>query len=145
MTKRYDDPIDVTPDPGQDGAPLSFRWRGRRYDVDQWLMTWREAGEWWLRHGRANGTGAASNGNGSHAQGKGNGRRPREQQEPPRSREREPGLPREREYFRVLARPSGALATGDLDADGFMRHPGAVFDVYLDRVRREWRLARIWD
>ena len=112
MTKRYDDPIDVTADPGQEDAPLSFRWRGRRYDVDQWLMRWREAGEWWQRHG--------ANGNG------GNGHR-------------------EHEFFRVVARPSGAMATGDLDSDGFMQHPGAVYDVYLDRVRREWRLARVWD
>ena len=121
LTKRYDDPIDVTPDPAQNGAPLSFLWRGRRYEVDQWLMNWREAGEWWARHG------GHSNGNGSRRGQKGSG-----------------GV-REHEFFRVVARPSGAHATGDLDADGFMRHPGGVYDVYLDRVRGEWRLARIWD
>ena len=113
VTKRYDEPIEVISDPAQGGAPLSFDWRGRRYEVDQWLTTWREAGEWWRRNG-ASDNGAAA------------------------------GV-REHEYFRVLARPSGALASGDLDADGFMCHPGAVFDVYRDRVQRHWRLARVWD
>ena len=104
MSKRYDDPIEVTPDPADHGAPAAFRWRGRAYDVDQRLSSWREAGEWW--------TG--------------------------------PGV-REREYHRLLARPSGELATGELDPDGFMTSPGAVYDVYLDRARGAWRLARIWD
>lgn len=52
---------------------------------------------------------------------------------------------RDREYFRVLAHPSGALASGDLDADGFLCSTGAVYDVYYDRIRSEWHLARIWD
>ena len=52
---------------------------------------------------------------------------------------------REREYHRVLARPADALATGDLDSDGFMCSAAAVYDVYLDRARGGWRLARIWD
>ena len=104
MTKRYDDPIDVMPDDGDGGAPIAFRWRGRRYDVDQRLGSWREAGEWWDRV-----------------------------------------AVRDREFHRVLARPSGVFAGGDLDADGFMRSPGAVYDLYLDRVRGLWRLARIWD
>ncbi len=122
MTKRYDEPIEVTPDPAQGGAPLSFEWRGRRYDVDQWLATWREAGEWWRRNGN---TSSANTSRPSAANGT-------------------DGV-RERECFRVLARPSGALASGDLDSDGFMQHPGAVYDVYLDRVQRRWRLARVWD
>ena len=113
VTKRYDEPIDVTSDPVQGGAPLSFNWRGRRYEIDRWLATWREAGEWWRRNGSQDAT--TSNG------------------------------VREHEYFRVLARPAGALASGDLDPDGFMQHPGAVYDVYLDRVQRRWRLARVWD
>jgi hypothetical protein len=104
VTKRYDDPIDVTADPFDDGAPLRFSWRGRRYDVHQHLATWREAGEWW---------------NGIER--------------------------RDRHYHRVLARPSDARATGDLDRDGFMPATGAVFDVYLDRARAGWRLARVWD
>jgi Family of unknown function (DUF6504) len=107
VTKRYDEAIEVTPDPAQGGAPLFFSWRGRRYEVDQWLMSWREAGEWWQQ--------PSSNG------------------------------VREQEFFRVVARPSGTFATGELDADGFMRHAGGVYDVYLDRVRHEWRLARVWD
>ncbi|MDQ4145799.1 MAG: DUF6504 family protein [Actinomycetota bacterium] len=127
MTKRYDDPIDVTPDPAQDGAPLSFLWRGRRYEVDQWLLTWREAGEWWRRKGTSFNSSNGPGSNGTGTNGHSNNRM------------------REREFFRVLARPSGAFATGELDADGFMQHPGAVYDVYLDRVRREWRLARVWD
>ena len=122
MTKRYDDPIDVTPDPAHDGAPMAFSWRGRRYEVDQWLVTWRDAGEWSRRNSNRTG---ARNGNGN-------------------DRSASNGV-REREYFRFLARPSGAFASGDLDADGFMQHPGAVYDVYLDRVRKEWRLARVWD
>lgn len=104
MSKRYDEAIEVIPDPSDGSAPISFSWRGRRYDVDQRLDAWREAGEWW------DGTAA-----------------------------------RERDYYRVVARPAGALATGDLDPDGFMTHVGAVYDVYRDRLRGSWRLARVWD
>jgi hypothetical protein len=104
LAKRYDEAIEVTADPSQGGAPLSFAWRGRRYEVDQRLLSWREAGEWW-----------------------------------------DPAELREREFYRVLARPAGALATGDLDSDGFMRQTGAVYDVYVDRVRGDWRIARVWD
>ncbi|MGH2754768.1 MAG: DUF6504 family protein [Actinomycetota bacterium] len=103
MTKRYDEPIDVTPDP-VDRAPLAFLWRGRRYEIDERLTSWREAGEWWNGRDR-----------------------------------------RDREYHRVLARPAGTLSTGDLDADGFMRQVGAVYDVYLDRTKDDWVLARVWD
>jgi hypothetical protein len=104
MTKRYDDDIEVTVGPWDGGAPAAFRWRGRRYDVDQPLATWREAGEWWSDDGG-----------------------------------------RDRTYHRVLARPSGTFATGDVDADGAWVPAGAVYDVYLDRPRGVWRLARIWD
>jgi hypothetical protein len=51
----------------------------------------------------------------------------------------------DKEFFRVLARPSGVSSSGDVDADGFLITVGAVFDVYRDRIRNEWRLARIWD
>jgi hypothetical protein len=51
----------------------------------------------------------------------------------------------DREYHRLLARPAGAMATGDVDPDGFMHHVGAVYDVYRDRASNSWRLARIWD
>lgn len=125
VTKRYDEPIDVVPDPARGGAPLSFSWRGRRYEVDQWLMNWREAGEWWRRAGSsANGAanGSSSNGNGTSNDGV-----------------------REREFFRVLARPSGTFATGELDADGFMQHAGGVYDIYIDLIRRQWHIARVWD
>ena len=115
MAKRYEEVIEVLvvpapahPDSAGDPAgaisPAAFSWRGRRYEVDQHLGTWREAGEWW------------------------DGKRARD-----------------REYHRVLARPAGALATGDLDADGFMHTVSAVFDVYRDRVNGCWRLARLWD
>lgn len=104
MTKRYDEPIDVTAESHADGGPLSFAWRGTRYDVDQRLSSWREGGEWW---------------NGAQA--------------------------RDNEFHRVLARPSGMLSTGEVDADGFLTQAGAVFDVYRDRVRGGWRLARLWD
>lgn len=117
MTKRYDDVIEVTSEPEDPGAPLAFVWRGRRYAIDQLLGSWREAGEWWsARRGPTN-----SDRNGSVP------------------------TARDREYFRVLARPVDLLATGDLDPDGFMRSIGAVYDVYLDRARGGWRLARIWD
>lgn len=108
MTKRYDDEIEVTSDPNPEasGAPLAFVWRGRCYTIDQWLASWREAGEWWV------------------------------------SRQ---SSPRDREYFRVLARPAESFSTGDIDPDGFLRTVGAVYDVYLDRARGGWRLARIWD
>lgn len=135
MTKRYDEAIEVMPDPAHLGAPLSFSWRGRRYEVDQWLMTWREAGEWWARspHSSGNGRSGEQNPASSNGRSSNGSERPRREG------------PREREYFRVLARPAGAMSTGDLDADGFMSRPGAVYDVYRDRVRGEWRLARVWD
>ena len=102
MSKRYDEAIEVSAQAAR-GLPIAFRWRGRRYDVDQHLGSWREAGEWW---------------NDAH---------------------------RDREYFRIVAHPAGALATGDLDSDGFWRSAGAVYDVYRDRAAGGWRLARIWD
>lgn len=114
MSKRYEEDIEVTPDPVDVSAPLSFKWRGRRYEIDQRMSSWREAGRWWLAAG--NGTGRASK-----------------------------ESPRDREYHRVLARPAGALATGDLDPDGFMRSPSAVYDLFFDRVAHTWKLARIWD
>jgi hypothetical protein len=104
VSKRYDDPIDVTPDPFDSGAPLAFVWRGRRYDIDQRLESWREATGWW---------------------------------------DRDETL--DREYFRVLARPAGAMASGDVDADGFLYATGAVYDLYRDRLRGHWHLGRIWD
>jgi hypothetical protein len=103
VTKRYDEPIEVRADPCDGVTPLAFSWRGRRYDVDQHLGSWREAGELW-----------------SEAR-------------------------RDREFHRLLARPAGALATGDIDADGFLRSAGAVYDVYLDRARGGWRITRVWD
>jgi hypothetical protein len=109
MTKRYDEDIDVTPDPSSPGTPLSFVWRGRRYDIDQPLMSWREGSEWWLR--------------GDHnAAGR-----------------------QDREFHRVLARPAQSLATGEVDADGFLISYGAVYDVFRDRISGGWRMARVWD
>ena len=105
MAKRYDEPIEVVGDPIEPGAPIAFSWRGRRYDVDERLTAWREAGEWW-----------------------------------------DPRKARERDYFRVLARPAGALATGDLDPDGFLvGPPSAVYDLYFDRLKSAWRMERLWD
>ena len=101
MTKRYEESIEVTTDP--EDAPVAFSWRGRRYEVDRRLGSWREGGEWW-------------NGGG-----------------------------RERECHRVLARPAGVLASGDLDPDGFLVTVGAVYDVYRERARGGWKLARVWD
>jgi hypothetical protein len=116
LTKRYDEQIDVIPDPIDADAPLTFVWRGRRYQIDQRLESWREGGEWWRAAGSSNG----SNGNGKK--------------------------PKEREFFRVLARPSGAAASGELDPDGFLvREYGAVYDLYRDRIAGEWKLARVWD
>lgn len=51
---------------------------------------------------------------------------------------------RDRDCFRVLARPAGLTATGECDPDGFMVSAGAVYDVYRDPIRG-WRLARLWD
>jgi Family of unknown function (DUF6504) len=104
VAKRYEEAIEVTLDPGNPASPIGFSWRGRRYDIDQHLMTWRDAGEWW----------------------KGNAMR-------------------EREYFRVLARPAGMLAIGDLDPDGCMHTVSAVYDVYRERGNGSWSLARLWD
>jgi hypothetical protein len=47
VSKRYDEAIEVSAQPVEEGAPIAFAWRGRRYDVDQHLGSWREAGEWW--------------------------------------------------------------------------------------------------
>ena len=112
MTKRYDEPIEVTSDPFDPDAPIAFRWRGRLYEIDRSLSTWREAVGWTQR---SNGYG--SNGNGG----------------------------KDREYHRVLARPAGVYAGGDIDADGFMDSVGAVYDVYRDRASEVWKLARVWD
>ena len=111
MTKRYDESIEVTADPYDGEAPVAFSWRGRRYDIDQRLYSWREAGEWWNGHAGPRGADGV----------------------------------RDREYYRVLARPVGALATGDVDSEGLWEPVGAVYDVYWDRARRAWRLARVWD
>ncbi len=105
MTKRYDEPIEVTTDPFE-GVPLAFRWRERLYEVDQSLATWRAAGEWYSSNGAL--------------------------------------APPDRVCYRLLAHPSGVLATGDLDAEGFMASTGAVYDIYLD-PGHGWRLARLWD
>jgi len=124
VTKRYDEPIEVTSDPFDPNAPLAFQWRGRRYEIDRRLSSWREGGEWWAG---SNGTGpvrAGSTGDGS-PEGARRGR--------------------DREYHRVLARPAGLYSGGDLDADGFMRSVGAVYDVYRDRVAEVWKIARVWD
>jgi hypothetical protein len=45
VTKRYDEPIEVTPDRA-DGPPAAFTWRGRRYEIVWHIASWREAGEW---------------------------------------------------------------------------------------------------
>jgi hypothetical protein len=123
VTKRYDEPIEVTSDPFDDAAPLAFRWRGRLYEIDRRLSSWREAGEWWAGPAPA-ATPSTRTGNGTH-----NGTR----------------RARDREYHRVLARPAGLYSGGDLDADGFMRSVGAVYDVYRDRSAKGWKLARVWD
>ena len=116
MSKRYDEPIDVTYAHGDDDAPVAFRWRDRRYEVHQRLESWRDAGEWW-------------NGVGSDV----------------RARRAGGGPVRDRVYVRVLAHPAARGATGDVDADALLRSATAVYDIYLDRVHGVWRLARIWD
>ena len=113
VSKRYEEDIEVTPDPSDRHSPLAFSWRGRRYEIDQRLSSWLEGGEWWQAAGQSS-----------------NGR---------------DHTPRDREYFRVLARPAGVLATGDLDPDGYMQRASAVYDLFFDRVQRHWKLARIWD
>lgn len=107
MSKRYDEAIEVTSNPARsdDSArlPMAFRWRGRRYEIDQHLATWREGAGW-----------------------------------------------KDRDCHRVLARAAGVFATGELDADGFMLPsssgaPSAVYDLAFDRIKKAWRLSRIWD
>jgi hypothetical protein len=117
ITKRYDEAIEVSA-ADREWGPAGFIWRGRRYEVDRPLATWREA-----THTNSNGQ-RRSDGTNRNGQ-----------------------VPPDRAFFRLLARPEGSFATGDLDADGYMQPAvsGAVFDVYLDPVRNEWRLARIWD
>ncbi|MQA99539.1 MAG: hypothetical protein GEU78_04500 [Actinobacteria bacterium] len=124
MTKRYDEPIEVTSDPFDPNAPLAFRWRGRLYEIDRRLSSWREAGEWWAGSSGSEPQGSSTNGNGTHDQTR---------------------RARDRDYHRVLARPAGLYSGGDLDADGFMRSVGAVYDVYRDRAAGLWKLARVWD
>ena len=135
MSKRYDEAIEVVPDPVA-RVPLAFYWRGRHYEVDQQLSSWREGAEWWAAAGDdprvANGNRSSNGTKGPKVSGNRNGR-----------------AVRDRECFRVLARPAGAFATGELDADGFMAPPAvgtsAVYDLAFDRIERVWRLARIWD
>lgn len=116
MTKRYDESIDVTPDPIDPDAPLTFVWRGRRYQIDQRLECWREGGGWWRSAGTLHGDDAALG-------------------------------PREHEFHRVLARPFGTSASGQLDPDGFLVRDRylAVYDLYRDRIHDVWKLARVWD
>ncbi|HVL64161.1 MAG TPA: DUF6504 family protein [Actinomycetota bacterium] len=52
---------------------------------------------------------------------------------------------RDRAWVRVLAHPRGATADGTVDPDGFLVSHAAVYDLYLDRRRGAWRLARVWD
>jgi len=115
MTKRYDDPIDMTTDPVDSSAPLSFMWRGRRYLVDQRLASWREDGGWWdagqMRAREyyrvvAHLAGAGATGD-LDADG--------------------------------FMSARGAALGGPQD------QIGAVFDVYRDRGVGTWRLARVWD
>lgn len=47
MTKRYDEPIEIVADPVDQTAPVAFRWRGRRYQIDALLSEWRETSEMW--------------------------------------------------------------------------------------------------
>ncbi|MDQ3963161.1 MAG: DUF6504 family protein [Actinomycetota bacterium] len=113
VSKRYEEDIEVTPDPSDRHLPVAFIWRGRRYEIDQRLSSWLESGEWW--HAARNGSPGRDD------------------------------APRDREYFRVLARPAGMFATGDLDPDGYLQRASAVYDLFFDRVGHHWKLARIWD
>jgi hypothetical protein len=133
VAKRYEDPIEVaTEEAGPDVAPLAFRWRGRQYFVDERLSSWREAGEWW----QAAGSAAAQNKDAVGSTTDGLGHRPEQNGS---------GEVREREYFRVLAHPAGMGATGELDADGFFVSCSSVYDIYRDRIKGVWRMARVWD
>lgn len=52
--KRYREALDeVESDGGLDGAPVAFRWRGRRHRVVQVLGHWHEDAGWWYRSGGA--------------------------------------------------------------------------------------------
>jgi len=61
VVRRYDEPVEVRttvtggPDvpggPGEAGAPVSFRWRGRRYRVRAVQARWRERRAWWREVG----------------------------------------------------------------------------------------------
>jgi hypothetical protein len=139
LTKRYDEQIDVTPDPIDADAPLTFLWRGRRYQVDQRLESWREGGEWWRAAGSNSGRPRPDAGV--------NSGRPRPDAEANRNGNGSSRGPKEREYYRVLAHPSGASANGDLDPDGFLVRDDylAVYDLYRDRINDVWKLARVWD
>ncbi len=47
VTKRYDEPIEVTDAPFKEAPPVAFRWRGRSYHVDEPLAQWRETSSNW--------------------------------------------------------------------------------------------------
>ena len=51
MSRRYrSEPIEAVV--GEDGAPVRFRWRGRRYVVRAVMATWVESVPWWPRETR---------------------------------------------------------------------------------------------
>lgn len=51
MSKRYREAVEV--EPGDRGAPASFRWRGSTYRVLAVLGHWREDAGWWEGGGMA--------------------------------------------------------------------------------------------
>jgi Family of unknown function (DUF6504) len=47
MARRYVENVEVVAVCETTGDPVSFRWRGYRYDVHEVLSTWHERRAWW--------------------------------------------------------------------------------------------------
>lgn len=49
--RGYGDQLDVQVD--EVGQPLAFRWRGRRYQVVEYLTSWQDRTSWWRQGGNS--------------------------------------------------------------------------------------------
>jgi hypothetical protein len=64
--RNYDDPIEVGRGlVGEREVPAEFRWRGRRWLVDEVITHWVETGAWWEQPVVSSGSGGSAGHNGA--------------------------------------------------------------------------------